>query len=57
MVKIKRLVKEIFQTHNVHTRYILTLPNKYEHDKKYFADKVKYFRNFEIVLEYFKVCQ
>ena len=42
---------------NVPNRYLITQTKKYEQDKKYFLDKVKYLINFEIVLEYFKVCQ
>ena len=89
MVKIRRLVKQTFQTFlklvlaekwltlivfavtiiqllsrkgaryafNVSNRYLITQTKKYEHDKKYFWGKVKYLKNFEIVLEYFKVCQ
>ena len=90
MVKIRRLVKQTFQTFlklvlaekwlthcwhiavtiiqllsrkdaryafNVPNRYLITQTKRYEHDKKYFSDKVKYLKNFEIVLEYFQVCQ
>ena len=42
---------------NVPNRYLITQTKKYEHDKKYFSDKVKYLKNFETVLEYFQVCQ
>ena len=42
---------------NVPNRYLITQTKTCEHVKKYFSDKVKYFKNFEIVLEYFQVCQ
>ena len=42
---------------NVPNRYLITQTKKYEHYKKYFSDKVKFLKNFEIVLEYFQVCQ
>ena len=42
---------------NVLNRYLITLTKKYEHDKKYFLYKVKYLKNFKIVLKYFQVCQ
>ena len=89
MVKIRRLVKQIFQTFlklvlaekwltltvfavtiiqllsrkgaryafNVRNRYLITQTKKYEHNQKYFSDKVKYLENFERVLEYFQACQ
>ena len=34
-----------------------TETQKYEHNKKYFSDKVKYFKICEKVLEYFQVRQ
>ena len=42
---------------NVPNRYLITQTKKYEHDRKYFLDKIKYLKNFEIILEYFQVCQ
>ena len=42
---------------NVPNRYLKTQPKEYDYGKKCFSDKVKYFKNFEIVLEYFQVCQ
>ena len=42
---------------NVSNRYLITQNKKYEHDKKYFSDKVKYLKNLTKVLECFKVCQ
>ena len=41
---------------NMPNRYLITQTEKYEPDKKYFSDKAKCFKNFEIVLEYFQVC-
>ena len=83
MVKIRRLVKQTFQTFlklvlveewltlfvfavtiiqllfrkgaryafNAPNHYLITQTKKYEHNKKYFSDKVKYLKNF------FQVCQ
>ena len=42
---------------NVPKRCLITETKKYEDDEKYFSDKVKYLKNFEIVLEYFQACQ
>ena len=42
---------------NLPHRYLITQTKKYEDDEKYFSDKVKYLKNFEIVLEYFQACQ
>ena len=42
---------------NVRNRYLITQTKKYEHNQKYFSDKVKYLENFERVLEYFQACQ
>ena len=84
MVKIRRLVKQTFQTFlklvlaekwltlivfavtiiqllsrkgaryafNVSNRYLITQTKKYEHDKKYFSDKVKYLKNFFLVCQW-----
>ena len=84
MVKIRRLVKQTFQTFlklvlaekwltlivfavtiiqllsrkgvryafNVANRYLITQTKKYEHDKKYFSDKVKYLKNFCLVCQW-----
>ena len=38
---------------NVPNRYLKSKP-KYEHDKKYFSDQVKYSKNLGIVIEYLK---
>ena len=42
---------------NVPNRYLITQTKNYEHYKKYFSDKVRYLKNFEIAFKYFKVCQ
>ena len=42
---------------NVTNRHLVTQTKNNEHDKKYFSDKVKYLKNFKLVLEYFQTCQ
>ena len=37
---------------NVANRYLITQTKKYEHDKKYFSDKVKYLKNFFLVCQW-----
>ena len=50
-------IKDARYAFNVPNHYLTTQTKEYEHDKKYFLDKEKYLKNFEIVLEYFQVCQ
>ena len=50
-------IKDARYAFNVPNHYLATQTKEYEHDKKYFLDKEKYLKNFEIVLEYFQVCQ